>query len=73
MITSVTSSDSDINAIQIVHNQYSGLLPNDQSNEESRSNVYDADDESDVCDEPLLISDDDEILDYIYCISCVIQ
>lgn len=72
MITSVTSEDSDIDAINIIasniliiSNQYIEYPSNETST------LYDDSDESDIT-EPCIIDEENEILDYIYCISCAI-
>lgn len=74
MIISITSEDSDIDAINIIQqniniisNQYIDYPSHDASTE---SNIYDGSDESDVTEPTDYNYDDDDILDIIYCIAC---
>lgn len=74
MIISITSEDSDIDAINIlqnnvhiISNQYIDYPSYEASTE---SNIYDGSDESDVTEAKDYTYDDDDLLDIIYCIAC---
>ena len=72
MLFSSKSIDPDVRAI---FKKSDEVAPIENSiDEETTDNVYDADDESDITDNFLEPSDDeDKCLDIVYCIKCTIQ